>query len=540
MNIIKFLVVIFFSNFIVAQTEDRPKLVIGIVVDQMRAEYLYRFQDNYSEYGFKRLMREGFNVKNIHYNYVPTTTGAGHASIYTGTTPSEHGIVANDWYSHSKKRTVYCAEDEAVFLIDGENNSCEAFTKYSRSPKNLQAVTITDELKLYSNSRSKVIGISLKDRGAIFPSGHLADYAFWYSSENGNFITSSYYTERLPNWLKKFNSRNVADSLLDLTWKTLKPIENYKNSGPDDAIMEKIFVGKKDATFPYDFKKLRKDNGNFALLTQIPFGNSLLTQLAKITISSEKMGKGDDTDFITISYSSTDYVGHNFGIRSKEIEDTYIRMDNEISELLTFLDNEVGENNYVLFLTADHAASDHPEFLKKSGLPGKFFDLDNIRDTLNKELGRLYGDEVYVAYLDQTHVYLNESSQPREDILKEANIILKSIDGIKEVYIPTLHNSRNLAIDSFFRKNYNAKHSGDILLNFKQGWMPERTEGTTHGSPYNNDTHVPMLWYGSNIRQGETSKNYTIDQIVPTLSMLLNIPFPSSSSTHPIIEVFKN
>lgn len=535
-----FFILGFFSiNSFFAQQTDKPKLVVGIVVDQMRAEYLYRFQDNYSENGFKRLIREGFNVKNMHYNYIPTTTGPGHASIFTGTTPANHGIVANDWYDESKKQTVYCAEDETVFLVDGQNNSKKEQNKYSRSPKNLQSLTITDELKLFSNGRSKVIGLSLKDRASILPSGHLADYAFWYHTETGDFITSSYYSDSLPKWLQKFNGKKIADSLLNLTWKTALPIEKYTNSGQDDATMEKIFIGKQDATFPYNFKKLRKENGNFAMLTQIPFGNTILTQLAKTTISSEEMGKHDDTDFLTLSYSSTDYVGHNFGIRSKELEDTYVRMDTEIAELLTFLDMEVGENNYVLFLTADHAASDHPEFLKKSRLPGKFFDLETIKRMLNTELTKLYGEADYVAYMDATQIYFNESSTPKEELLKGALIILKSFEGIKEVYIPTLHNSRNLAIDSFFRKNYNTENSGDIILQFKSGWMVRRTEGTTHSSSYNDDTHVPLLWYGKDIPQGETINNYGIDQIVPTLSMLLNIPLPSASSRYPINEVFK-
>lgn len=290
---------------------------MGIVVDQMRAEYLYRFQDNYSENGFKRLMQEGFNVKNMHYNYVPTTTGPGHASIYTGTTPKNHGIVANDWYSRKKNKMTYCAEDEQVFLVDSQNDHKGEINGYSRSPKNMKSLTITDELKLFSNGRSKVIGTSLKDRAAIFPAGHLADYAFWYNTETGNFITSSYYSKSLPKWLQKFNNQHQADSLLNLTWNPLRPITDYKNSSPDSTTLEKVFIGKGKATFPYNLKTLRKKNGNFALIPQVPFGNTLLTQMAKAIISGEEMGKNQEIDFLTISYSSTDYLGHGFSIRSK-------------------------------------------------------------------------------------------------------------------------------------------------------------------------------------------------------------------------------
>lgn len=533
------LLVTIFHYYTSAQTTERPKLVVGIVVDQMRAEYLYRFQENYSENGFKRLMREGFHVKNMHYNYVPTTTGAGHASIYTGTTPSEHGITANDWYSKEKNRMVYCAEDETVFLTDGSSNSKKVVSNYSRSPKILLAKTITDELKLFTNNRSKVVGISLKDRGAILPAGHLADYAFWYHSKTGDFVTSSYYSSTLPDWLQTFNNKRKADSLLNLTWETLKPIERYMNSGEDNTEMEKVFIGKTDATFPYNLKKLRKENGDFAMMPYVPFGNTLLTQMAKETIKGEHMGMSGETDFLTISYSATDYVGHSFGIRSKELEDTYVRMDAELADLLSFLDTEIGRDDYLLFLTADHAASDHPQFLKKSRLSGKFFNSDGIKVKLNTELSKRFGKANYVAHLDETHIYLNEVKTPKADILRASETILKSMDGIKEVYIPFLHDSRGLQIDSYFRRSFHAENSGDILLYFKQGWMPKRTEGTTHGTSYNNDTHVPMIWYGSNIPQGETIMNYSIDQIVPTLSMLLNIPLPSSSSRYPIIEVFE-
>ncbi|WP_420601480.1 alkaline phosphatase PafA [Flagellimonas sp.] len=538
MKVSVFIAIACFIQLTFGQINDKPKLIVGIVVDQMRAEYLYRFQDNYTENGFKRLMREGFNVKNMHYNYMPTATGPGHASIYTGTTPANHGIVANDWYSKTKEAKMYCAVDETVFLTDGSKASPKEIDKYSRSPKNLLGSTITDELKLFTNDRSKIVGISLKDRGAIFPTGHLANYAFWYHDQTGNFITSSYYSENLPDWLLKFNNRKLADSLLNLTWDTLKPMETYKNSGPDHAPMEKIFNGRTDATFPYDLKKLRKANENFAMIPNVPFGNTILTQLAKATIQGEGLGQKDETDFLTISYSSTDYIGHGFGIRSKELEDTYVRMDREIAELLSFLDSEIGKDNYLLFMTADHAASDHPDFLKNSKLPGKYFEEASIKQLLNSKLSELYGNEDYVAYIDKTQVYLNPVKTSREEVLKATVSILKTVDGIQEVYVPSLHSNRNLAIDAFFRKSHNPDNSGDILLHFKPGWMPKRMEGTTHGALYNNDTHVPMLWFGWQIKQGETVKKKTIDQIAPTLSFLLNIPLPNLSSIQPITEIF--
>ncbi|MEX0312642.1 MAG: alkaline phosphatase PafA [Allomuricauda sp.] len=528
-----------FTQMILAQNHYKPKLVVGIVVDQMRAEYLYRFQENYSEDGFKRLISEGFNVKNMHYNYVPTATGPGHASIYTGTTPTNHGIVANDWYDKTIEGKMYCAEDESVFLVEGTLSPKKEINRYSRSPKNLLASTITDELKLFTNGRSKVVGISLKDRGAIFPAGHLADYAFWYHEPTGKFITSTYYSKKLPNWLLEFNQQKLADSLLSLTWDMLRPSETYKYSGPDNASMEKVFKGKGNATFPYGLKRLHKANGNFAMIPFIPFGNTLLTQLAKTVVQGENLGQHNETDFLTISYSSTDYIGHSFGIRSKELEDTYIRMDGEIANLLSFLDSKVGKGNYLLFLTADHAASDHPDFLESSKLQGKYFDVETIKRQLNSKLSELFENEDYIAYIDKTQIYFSPVKTPKEEILKAAMSFLTKLEGIQELYIPEFHSNRNLVIDKVFRKSHNAKNSGDILLHFKPGWMPKRTEGTTHGAFYNNDTHVPMLWFGWGITKGETIKKKTIDQIAPTVSFLLDIPLPSLSSNQPIIEIFE-
>ncbi|WP_165614845.1 alkaline phosphatase PafA [Flagellimonas flava] len=522
-----------------AQQKDKPKLVVGIIIDQMRAEYLYRFQDNYTENGFKRLMWEGFNIKNMHYNYMPTATGPGHASVFTGTTPANHGIVANDWYSRSKVRTMYCAEDDSVFLTDGDKIMQEKVDMYSRSPKNLLASTITDELKLFSNGRSKVVGLSIKDRGAIFPAGHLADYAFWYHSPTGKFITSTYYSEKLPNWLMEFNQQKLADSLLNLTWNMLKPLEAYKHSGPDNAAMEKVFKGRVNATFPYGLKQLYMANGNFEMIPFVPFGNTLLNQLAKTVVLEEGLGQQNETDFLTISYSSTDYIGHSFGIRSKELEDTYIRLDLEIADLLSFLDSQVGKGNYLVFLTADHAASDHPDFLRASKLQGEYFDVESIKQQLDLELSELFGNEKYVAYMDKTQIYFNPVKTPKDEILKAAVSVLTKLEGIQEVYVPGFHSNRNLNIDKTFRKSHHKENSGDILLHFKEGWMPKRSVGTTHGAFYNNDTHVPSLWFGWHIQKGQTVKKKTIDQIAPTLSMLLDIPLPSNASNEPIHELFE-
>ena len=529
------------SQISFSQQQDKPKLIVGVVIDQMRAEYLYRFQDNYAENGFKRLLREGFNVKNTHYNYIPTATGPGHTSIYTGTTPVNHGIVSNDWYNRELGRSIYCAEDSTVFLVDHLGvQKDEKFKNFSRSPKNNLTTTITDELKLFTNQRSKVIGVSLKDRGAIFPSGHLANAAYWYNPNNGHFVTSSYYMNKLPQWLIKFNNKKKSDSLLNQTWKTLLPIEKYIHSEIDDSSFEKKFKGKQLSIFPYDLKTLRKENGNYKLITHVPQGNTLLTELVKATIKGENLGRNETTDFLTISYSSTDYVGHNFGIRSKELEDTYIRMDREIALLLKDLDTEVGKDNYILFLTADHAVSDNPPFLKSKRLPGNFYNSKKIKENLNIYLSDIFGKDNYIAHIDNTQIYLSEKKIVKEKILKASLQFLITIEGMKDVFAPELkvHSLDNSIISNVIKNSYNSKVSGDILYQMHSGWMEERLFGTTHSTAYTSDTHVPLLWYGWHIPKGETVKPHVITQITPTLSFLLDIPLPNASNREPIKELF--
>lgn len=529
------------SQISCSQQQDKPKLIVGIVIDQMRAEYLYRFQGNYAEDGFKRLLREGFNVKNTHYNYIPTATGPGHTSIYTGTTPVNHGIVSNDWYNRELGRSIYCAEDSTVFLVDHLGvQKDKKFKNFSRSPKNNLTTTITDELKLFTNQRSKVIGVSLKDRGAIFPSGHLANAAYWYNPNNGHFVTSSYYMNKLPQWLIKFNNKKKSDSLLNQTWKTLLPIEKYIHSEIDDSSFEKKFKGKQLSIFPYNLKTLRKENGNYKLITHVPQGNTLLTELVKATIKGENLGRNETTDFLTISYSSTDYVGHNFGIRSKELEDTYIRMDREIALLLKDLDTEVGKDNYILFLTADHAVSDNPPFLKSKRLPGNFYNSKKIKENLNIYLSDIFGKDNYIAHIDKTQIYLSEKKIVKEKILKASLQFLITIEGMKDVFAPKLkvHSLDNSIISNVIKNSYNSKESGDILYQMHSGWMEERLFGTTHSTAYTSDTHVPLLWYGWHIPKGETVKPHVITQITPTLSFLLDIPLPNASNREPIKELF--
>ncbi|MFN7419526.1 MAG: alkaline phosphatase family protein, partial [Flavobacterium sp.] len=332
--------------------QERPKLVVGIVVDQMRMEYLYRFHNDFTETGFKRLMRQGYTFHNAHFNYMPTYTAPGHASVYTGTTPSVHGIVSNEWFSRSTGKERYCTDDASVTPL-GEGAGKEGLM----SPKNLKATTITDELRMATQFQGKVIGLSIKDRGAILPAGHFANWAFWYN-KSGQFISSSFYGAQLPNWVTAFNAQKGYMKYLNEGWKLYKAPEVYNESDPDDSPYEGKLYGVEKPVFPYDLKAMYEKN-DAGVLRATPFGNDYLAEFAKKAIENENLGKDAITDFLAVSFSSTDYVGHIMGARSMELQDTYLRLDQTISDFLDFLDKTVGKNQYLVFLTADHACAEN-------------------------------------------------------------------------------------------------------------------------------------------------------------------------------------
>src|SRR6478752_1715296 len=378
---------------------ERPKLVVGIVVDQMRYDFLYRYWDKYSDKGFKRLLREGFSFENNQYNYVPTYTGPGHASVYTGTTPATHGIVGNDWYSCETGLSMYCTSDQTASTIGSGSVAGQM------SPNNLIATTITDELRLATNMGSKVIGVCLKDRGSILPAGHMPNAAYWYDGSTGGWITSTYYADKLPDWVTAFNNRKTAGKYLSQPWNTLRPITEYAQSTPDDNEFENPFKGEERPVFPHDLPKLR--GTSFDILRSTPFGNSFTKDFAIETIKQEKMGQGNFTDFLALSFSSTDYVGHQFGPNSVEIEDTYLRLDQDLAELLEFLDKQFGKKNVLVFLTADHGAAHVPSFLKSRKLPAGSNSPALLRDSLEKNLQKEFGPGTWIsAYVNQ-QVYLN-------------------------------------------------------------------------------------------------------------------------------------
>ena len=511
-------------------SNNKPKLVVGVVVDQMRFEYLNRFKNKYSSQGFLRLINQGYSCNNHHFNYIPTVTGPGHASIFSGTTPSVHGIVGNDWYDKAKGRTVYCTTDSRYIPVG-------AAAKYGKvAPTNLKVTTVADQNRIFTQMKGKTIGVSIKDRGAVFPSGHTANGAYWFEGlDEGKWITSSYYMDELPLWVKDFNARSNISNYVK-TWNTLYDINLYQESGPDNSNYEKGFNGKANPVFPYNLKDLKGLNGGFDIIKTSPFGNTMITDFALSAIEAEGLGADEFTDFLTVSYSSTDYVGHNFGLSSVELQDTYLRLDLEIERLLNYLDENVGEGNYTLFLTADHGAAEVPTFLRDINVPGANISKDDFSPLFDAMTAK-YGVPDLIKSISNNQLFLNQEliislQLTLEEVQRFVVNEIITYPFVSKAYTATTMQSSYFesGLPMLLQNGYNQKLSGDVLFTLQPGVIVYGPKGTTHGSGYTYDTHVPLLFYGNGIQQGRSYESTSVTDIAPTISALLGISFPSGAT----------
>lgn len=510
---------------------SRPKLVVGIVVDQMRYDYLTRFYNHFGEGGFKRMINEGFNCKNNHFNYIPTKTGPGHASVYTGTTPKYHGIIANDWYDKDVKQMVYCAGDDTVESVGTTSSSGKM------SPQRMLTTSFADENRLFTQMRGKTIGISMKDRGAILPAGHTANAAYWFHGKNeGKWISSTFYMNDLPQWVKDFNKSNVAQSYFKV-WNTLYDINTYVESGSDLNNFEGGFKGKETATFPYDLAALKDSNGGFDILKGTAYGNDLTTDFALAAIDGEQLGKDNITDVLALSYSSTDYVGHNFGVNSKEVQDTYLRLDKDLERLFNHLDATVGKGEYTVFLTADHGAVDVPSYLQSVKIPAGYLNNSKTKADFNEFMTATFGASDLVENVSNDQIFLNREKLKTLDLdlddVQEAIVDeLITYENVYKVYSSKTMSTMSFdsGVEQLLQKGYNQRRSGDILVVPNPAHISYSKTGSTHGSGLNYDTHVPLLFFGKGIKHGETFQKTVIPDIAPTISAFLGISFPNGAT----------
>lgn len=512
----------------------RPKLVVGMVIDQMRWDYLYRYYDRYSKGGFKRLINEGFSAENTFIPYTPTYTACGHTSIYTGSVPAINGIIGNNWFDPELGRDVYCAEDKSVKTVGSASRAGEM------SPKNMLVTTITDELRLATNFKSKVIGVSIKDRGSILPAGHSANAAYWL--DGTSFITSTYYMQSLPAWVSNYNSKKEANRYFAKNWNTLYPIETYTQSTADNQLYEGKFRGEETPTFPHQLTSFI--DKNFEMIKSTPYGNTMTFDFSKLVIENEKMGQTGNTDFLAVSCSSTDYVGHQFGPNSIEAEDTYLRLDKDLEDFFNYLDKTVGKGNYLFFLSADHAVAHVPDFMKEHKLPAGIISNSALRkgiDTimmkkfkLNKAVVTVTNNQVYFDknLIEEQHADFTAIKQAAVDYLRKQNGIADAVDLLKLNYstIPT-------EIKDRITNGYNARRSGDVYFISKPNWFDGGSTGTTHGSWYPYDSHIPLVFMGWNVKPGKTNQVHYMTDIAATIAAMLRIQMPSGCIGSPITEL---
>lgn len=520
-----------YSNGMAQKTAPaaKPKLVVGVMVDQMRWDYLYRFQHRYGQNGLKRILREGFSCENAQISYAQTVTAAGHASVYTGSVPAINGIMGNEWYDRSLKRDVYCVEDEAVKIVGGSGKG------EPMSPKNLMTTTITDELELATNFRSKVIGVAIKDRGSILPAGHAADAAYWYEPSSGNFVSSTWYMKDLSSWANAFNKRKIVDSLYTSPWNLSHPLETYTQSD----VANPLYVNN---PFP---RSLASNIGkNYGAISSTPWGNTLTLEFSKAAVEAEAMGMDSITDFLAISLSSPDYIGHSFGPNAVEIEDNYIKLDKEFELFFNYLDKKVGKGNYLFFLTADHAVAHVPAFLQQHQMPAK-----TMRSSKKAEEATMkkFGLKKLVEASANYQLYLNRKDIDSAglDFGAVKSYLIAELNKEEDVLLAFDNASINAAnlpaeYKEMFIKGFNHKLAGDIQVVYKPGYFFSNSNtGTTHGSMYPYDSHIPLLWMGWGVKQGLTHRKVYMSDIAATLGAILKIQMPSGNVGSAIQELIK-
>jgi hypothetical protein len=514
----------------------KPKLIVGLVIDQMRWDYMYRYKDLYGANGFKRLLSEGMSCENTMIPYTPTYTAPGHTCVYTGSVPAIHGIISNSWFNNKTQKYVYCTDDDTAKTIGSTSIAGKM------SPANMWTTTVTDELRLATNFKSKVIGIALKDRGAILPAGHSANAAYWYDGTVGKWITSNHYMNQLPKWVDQFNDKDLPGQYMSKDWTTLLPIAKYDQSSADDKPYEGTIRGETTVTFPHKLSTIKKED-KYESFRTTPFAMTYTFDFAKAAIESEELGKNTVPDFLAVSISSTDYIGHAFGPNSIEAEDTYLRLDKDIADFLTYLDTKLGKGNYLFFLTADHAVAHVPDFLKEHKLPGGAVDDNTIRSELNRVVAEKFKVNNAVIAVANYQVYLNDTARQKEAEIKDLIIAtLKKSDSViadavdlKQLSTATIPEP----LRSRMTNGYAPSRSGDIQFIFKPGYFDGGNKGTTHGlwNPY--DSHIPLVFYGWNVKPGKLNREVYMTDIAPTIAAMLQIQMPSGCVGQVITEVIK-
>ncbi len=523
---------------------DKPKLVIGIVVEQLRYDQLEKFRDRFSENGIRRLLNEGTYFKNASFAYMLTQSAPGHATIATGTEPAVHGITSDNWYLPLKNEMIYCTQDKNVNPVGG------SFEAGLHSPENLLSSTFSDELKMATNGKARVFSIGLRESSSILSVGHSANTAFWYDNITGSWMSSTWYIDSLQAWVNDFNALRKTDAYLNNPWTLLKNKEDYTDCLPDSNNFETGFNGA--VFFPYDLKKM-STKGNmlnikrdYSLLRETPFGNSFTKDFAIRLIREERLGKDDITDFLAIDFSATDYIGHRFGPSSFETGDAILRLDKDIEELLTYVNDSIGKKNVLIYFTAAHGVSEIPSVLEKNRVPTGYFRQTEAIQLLKSYLNAVYGQGDWVKGYFEKQIFLNrilieDAKIPLEDIQKKISRFMVQFSGVSSAYPYTAFEANDFSNGHLKRivNSFSPQRSGDIIITLNPGWVEKNDYVTNHNSPYEYDSHVPLIWYGWTVNRATVTRKVNMTDIAATLSALCKVPFPNACSGEPLIELIR-
>lgn len=525
-----------------AVAAGRPKLVVVISVDQLPFEYLLRMRKGFADDGFfNAVWRYGAVYSGCHHGHAFTITGPGHSVLLSGAYPNTTGIIENDWFDRKTGKTMYCVEDASVQAVGAPG-------KTSMSPRNMAVGTIGDSLKSASNGRGKVFGVALKDRASILMAGHAADAAYWYDANSGVWVTSTYYREALPNYLRDYNELQTQRRQKSAEWNLLLDRSQYEEYYPDNAPWE-TNVAVLGRSFPHPLPK-GDDAGYPKQIITSPAGSEMTLEVARLLVDEEKLGGDDEPDLLCINLSSNDYVGHAYGPYSLEAQDMTYRTDRLLGDFTRFLDEAVGPNCWVLALSSDHGVAPIPEHAVRMKLPGRrvpaehFAALrDRVEAALVKRFGKLEAKATYVRHLDGNSVYLNyDRDELQDERLAAAQRIARDVLTADEVVAAAF--TRNELqqggnVTELFQRmqlSFNPARSGDVLFAMKPYHL-SGAAGTTHGSPWEYDTHVPLLLLGAAVQPGHHARPTTPPQIAPTLARMLGVDAPSGNTVEPLYEV---
>jgi hypothetical protein len=512
---------------------ERPQLIIGIVIEDMRYDYLFRFWDNFGEGGFKKLIEEGSLCRNASYNYMLTQTAPGFATIATGCEPVVHGVVSDDWYLQLQDQTVNAVFDAKEKPV-GSNQA-----KANYSPRNLLTTTFTDEMKLFNNNRSKIISVALNPAPAILSAGHMGNAAYWFDDESGQWITSSYYMDTLPGWVDTFNLKKFPDLYLQREWLPMLAEERYRAGSEKGQSNTTGFAG--DNTFGKTINSFLKKEKQYTRLKSTPFGISLTKDFAISAIVDEKLGQDDYTDYLSIAFTPTANVSQACGPNSVELEDMYIRLDRELEHFLQFVDENLGKNSVLIYLTSDHGSSYDPEKMIKANIPAGEFNSERAIMLLGTYLNALHDKGKWVSAYYNHQIYLNHSliesaGLKLADFEREVADFMLQFTGVANVITASTLISTDFSQGIFNRmqNSYNQKRSGDVIINLEPGWIEQGNYCSTANSGYNYDIHVPLIWYGWKIKRARLNQAIDLRDIAPTLSNFLDVPFPNGATGHVI------